>query len=140
MADTASAREATVSGARMAIAACFGSPVIMNIVSIGLSFSLRLLTTDFVPITYEPISRLARLGFVLFYTTVCSHLLVFPMCGYRAPTAYALYLFAIYACLLTFSCVIELSHQKHLDNPPFNGEWLCEGAFLRFLGPCHSDC
>ena len=45
VADTAAAREGTVSGARMAVAACFGSPVIMNVVSVGLSFSLRLLLT-----------------------------------------------------------------------------------------------
>uniref|UniRef100_A0A7S2I4I4 Sodium/calcium exchanger membrane region domain-containing protein n=1 Tax=Haptolina brevifila TaxID=156173 RepID=A0A7S2I4I4_9EUKA len=81
VADTAAAREGSVSGARMAIAACFGSPVIMNIVSVGVSFTLRLLLTGGVPICFSPISTLTRLGFLLFYLTLLSHLIVFPLGG-----------------------------------------------------------
>ena len=120
----------------MAIAACFGSPVIMNIVSVGLSFSLRLLLTSGAPIHYEHLSRLARLGYVLFYATVTSHMVVFPLCGYRAPRAYALYLFAIYATLIALSCAIELSP----PGGPFDGAWLCEGVFRHIFGKCDAGC
>jgi len=99
VADTAAAREGTVSGTRMAIAATFGSPVIMNIVSVGLSFTLRLAITGFQPICFASVSLVTRLGYILFYVTIFSHLAVFPLCGYKAPRAYAVYLFGIYGLL-----------------------------------------
>ena len=130
VADTASAREGTVSGARMAMAACFGSPVIMNIVTVGLSFTIRLVITGGQPICFSPIDTLARLGYLLFYLTIASHLLVFPLCGYRAPRIYALYLFCIYGTLLAGSVLLEA---KVVDDG-----WLCaplEGIF----GPCNAS-
>ena len=136
VADTAAARDGTQNGARMAIAACFGSPVIMNIVSVGLSFSLRLLLTHGQPIYYEELSRLARLGYMLFYLTLLSHLLVFPLCGYRAPRIYALYLYAIYLSLISLSCIMEVSGPEGT----FGGAWLCEGVFKRVFGPCPGGC
>ena len=87
VADTAAAREGSVSAVRMALAACFGSPVIMNIVSVGLSFTLRLLLSGGAPICFSPINGVTRLGFLLFYLTVLSHLIVFPLNGYRYKSA-----------------------------------------------------
>ena len=132
VADTAAARGGSVGGTRMAIAACFGSPVIMNILSVGISFGLRLLLTGFRPIEYDHLSRVARLGYILFYITVLSHLLVFPMCGYRAPRVYALYLFAIYATLISASCLLETGM--------LTADWLCEGAFYHVFGACRAGC
>lgn len=136
VADGAAAREGSVGGARMAIAACFGSPVIMNIVSLGLSFGLRLLLTNGHPIHYEALSRLARLGYMLLYLTLFSHLIVFPMCGYRAPRVYAIYLYTIYATLLVVSCLIEVSG----PDGSFPGEWLCRGPFYFAFGDCPGGC
>ena len=128
VADTASARQGTTGGARMALAACFGSPVIMNIVSVGISFTLRLLLTGGKPISYPPLSRLARLGYMLFYLTVLSHLIVFPLCGYRAPRPYAILLLAIYVTLILLSILIERGIA--------GGDWLCAGPFYLVFGAC----
>lgn len=162
VADTAAAREGTISGTRMAIAATFGSPVIMNIVSVGLSFTLRLAVTAgqvcswlwsphslwlmpcdappllltlsddrrrcSQPICFASVTLITRLGYLLFYLTIASHLLVFPLCGYRAPRVYALYLFGIYASLLVVSVLLEL---EALD-----GSWLCTG-FSWLFNECH---
>ena len=127
VADTAAAREGTVSGARMGLAACFGSPVIMNIVSVGIAFTLRLALTGGRPITYGALSKLTRLGYLLFYWTVFSHVVVFPLGGYRAPRVYALYLLTIYVSLLTLSCLIEIDAIKC--------DWLCTTFFFMF-GDC----
>jgi len=134
VADTSSARQGTVAGARMALAACFGSPVIMNIVSVGLSFTLRLAITGGVPIYFpETLSPLARLGYVLLYLTMASHLLVFPLCGYRAPRLYALYLFAIYITMLIVSVLMEIGFDA-LAIP------LCRGPLVFIFGECPNNC
>jgi len=141
VADTAAARDGTQNGARMALAACFGSPVIMNIVSVGLSFTLRLVnqisSNGFEQghfIRYTPLSRLARMGYILLYITMASHMVVFPLCGYRAPRGYAIYLFAIYATLIGMSLAIEPSiGGLNLDG------LLCHGIGSIF-GPCDTIC
>ncbi len=126
VADSAAAREGTVSGARMAIAACFGSPVIMNIVSYGLSFTLRLAMTDGQPICFASIELIPRLGYLLFYLTIGSHMLVFPLCGYSAPRVYGVYLLVLYTVFVVFSLLIEAGA---VDNSDQSGlcthfEWL----------------
>ena len=127
VADTAAAREGTVSGARMGLAACFGSPVIMNIVSVGCAFTLRLALTCGRPIRYGALSKLTRLGYLLFYWTLVSHVVIFPLGGYRAPRLYAVYLILIYASLLTLSCLIEAGMIEFT--------WLCtSGSFI--FGQC----
>jgi len=128
VADTAAAREGTVSGTRMAIAATFGSPVIMNIVSVGLSFTLRLAITGFQPICFASVSLVTRLGYILFYVTIFSHLAVFPLCGYKAPRAYAVYLFGIYGLLLLLSCLIEVGG--------IDGSGLCGGLSQWLFDEC----
>ena len=127
VADTAAAREGTVGGARMGLAACFGSPVIMNIVSVGVAFTLRLALTGGHPITYGPLSKLTRLGYLLFYWTIFSHCVIFPLGGYRVPRLYGLYLLLIYALLLTLSCLIEVG--------VLEANWLCT-AFSFMFGKC----
>ena len=49
VADTAAAKGSDV---RMAVAACFGSPLLMNIIGVGTSLTLRMLTTGGSP-TWE---------------------------------------------------------------------------------------
>ena len=88
---------------------------------------VRLALTGGRPITYGALSKLTRLGYLLFYWTVFSHVVVFPLGGYRAPRVYALYLLTIYVSLLTLSCLIEIDAIKC--------DWLCTTFFFMF-GDC----
>ena len=140
VADTASAKEGTVAGARMAIAACFGSPVIMNIVSVGLAFTLRLAKTGEASIHVDRLETVARLGYMLLYLTIISHLIVFPLNNYSAPRWYGIYLFAIYATLIIMSVLMSLPDKHHpmVDYQPVDVQdsWFCQGPFWWVFREC----
>ena len=101
--DAAAARGAD---ARMAMAACFGSPLVMNLLGVGISLSLRLLTMSGAPV-HATVSSQCRLAYVLLCGSLLAHLVTFPCAGYRAPRAYAVCLFAAYAVFLLVSCLAE---------------------------------
>lgn len=140
--DSAAAREGTVSGVRMAFAACFGSPVIMNIVSCGVSFTLRLLMTDGRPVCFASVDLIPRIGYLLFYVTIFSHMIVIPLCGYTAPRAYGIYLLVLY-CLFTAVCL--LLEFGAIDNTNESGlcthfEWLFGSCDRQHVRPDDPDC
>jgi sodium/potassium/calcium exchanger 6 len=101
--DSAAARGAD---ARMAMAACFGSPLVMNVLGVGIALSLRMLTTNGAPV-HAAVSPQCRLAYVVLYGSLLAHLVTFPLAGYRAPRFYAACLFALYAAFLLLSCLAE---------------------------------
>ena len=133
VADTAAARSGGRSAVRMALAACFGSPVIMNILSVGISFMLRMLRTETSTMSYKHVSALTRLGYNFFYVTMAMHLLVIPLHGYSAPRWYGVLLILVYATLIAMSILIE---SEVIDE-----HWLCVG-FQWMFNTCNAgdDC
>ena len=117
VADSAAARGAD---ARMAMAACFGSPLVMNVLGVGVALSLRMLTTNGAPV-HAVVSAQCRLAYVVLYGSLLAHLLTFPLTGYRAPRTYAACLFALYAGFLLLGCLAEAGTVR-LD-------FLCGGAW-----------
>ena len=106
--DSAAARGAD---ARMAMAACFGSPLVMNVLGVGIALSLRMLTTNGAPV-HAAVSPQCRLAYVVLYGSLLAHLVTFPLAGYRAPRTYAVGLFALYAAFLLLSCLAEAGTVK----------------------------
>ena len=106
--DSAAARGAD---ARMAMAACFGSPLVMNVLGVGIALSLRMLTTNGAPV-HAAVSPQCRLAYVVLYGSLLAHLVTFPLAGYRAPRTYAACLFAVYAAFLLLSCLAEAGAVK----------------------------
>ena len=103
VADSAAARGAD---ARMAMAACFGSPLLMNILGVGVSLSLRMLVTGGKPVA-GVVSQQCRLAYCFLYLALLSHVVTFPCGGFRAPRAYAVYLFALYGVFMLLACLAE---------------------------------
>jgi len=103
VADSAAARGAD---ARMAMAACFGSPLLMNMLGVGVSLSLRMLVTRGTPVA-GVVSQQCRLAYCFLYLALLSHVAAFPCGGFRAPSAYAAYLFALYAVFMLLACLTE---------------------------------
>ena len=101
--DSAAARGAD---ARMAMAACFGSPLVMNVLGVGVSLSLRMLVTRGTPVA-GVVSQQCRLAYCFLYLALFSHVVTFPCGGFRAPSAYAAYLFALYAVFMLLACLTE---------------------------------
>ena len=103
VADSAAARGAD---ARMAMAACFGSPLLMNMLGVGVSLSLRMLVTRGTPVA-GVVSQQCRLAYCFLYLALFSHVVAFPCGGFRAPSAYSAYLFALYAVFMLLACLTE---------------------------------
>lgn len=103
VADSAAARGAD---ARMAMAACFGSPLLMNILGVGVSLSLRMLVTGGKPVA-GVISQQCRLAYCFLYLALFSHAVTFPCGGFRAPRSYAVYLFTLYGVFMLLACLTE---------------------------------
>ena len=74
--------------AKMGIAACFGSPLLMNLIGAGAALSLRMAVTGGAPIPAS-ISQICRIGYLFLYLSMGCHMLVFPLCGYAATRRYA---------------------------------------------------
>ena len=87
----------------MALAACFGSPLLMNLIGTGGALTARMAVTGGRPVA-SSISQNCRLAYLFLLLAVSSHMLVFPMSGYAPPKRYAFYLFGIYAVF--FVCLI----------------------------------
>ena len=117
----------------------------MNILSVGLSFSLRLYMTGGAPQSVAPLSKLARLGYLFFYTAVLSHLVVFPwgvwckpVVGYAAPRPYAVYLLLLYATLIGLSVLVEFAEMNWPGGSvaSVSAAVLCQGLLGHVFGDC----
>ena len=80
VADTSAARTADV---RMAVGATFGSPLLMNILGVGIS------TTLYTAINRQsiasPISKQCRVAYLFLFVALASSALAFPLGGYSLP-------------------------------------------------------
>ena len=103
VANIAAARGAS---AKMAIAACFGSPLLMNLIGIGAALSVRMAVTGGTPVV-STIDQKCRIAFLFLFAALLSHLVAFPLGGYRASRRYAAYLFALYAAFILLALLAE---------------------------------
>jgi len=92
--------------AKMAVAACFGSPLLMNIIGAGASLTVRAIMTGGAD-TESSVSQVCRIAYLFLYTALFSHMVVFPLCGYSASRGYAVYLFALYAVFMLLALLAE---------------------------------
>ena len=86
-------------GPKMALAACFGSPLLMNLIGTGGALTAKMATNGGKPVVAS-ISQNCRVAYFFLAIAVVSHMVVFPRSGYAPPKKYAFYLFAIYACFM----------------------------------------
>ncbi|EOD38239.1 Cation/Ca2+ exchanger [Emiliania huxleyi CCMP1516] len=92
--------------AKMAVAACFGSPLLMNIIGAGASLTVRAIMTGGAD-TESSVSQVCRIAYLFLYTALFSHMVVFPLGGYSASRGYAVYLFALYAVFMLLALLAE---------------------------------
>ena len=92
--------------AKMALASCFGSPILMTFIGAGGPLTLRMLKTGGAPVA-SLISQNCRIAYLFLYIAIGSHLVVFPFNGYTASRRYAIFLFALYAVFLLFALLAE---------------------------------
>lgn len=88
----------------MAVAACFGSPLLMNIMGIGVSLTLYTALNGHS--IASPVSKQCRVAYLFLAIALVSQCIAFPMGGYRVSRAFALYLICIYPVFLTVSCLV----------------------------------
>jgi sodium/potassium/calcium exchanger 6 len=108
-------RDVCRKGAKMALAACFGSPMLMNLVGTGGALVLHILvsgpwskTNPHPPEPVESVvSQTCRVAFLFMALALASHLVVFPSTGYAPPRMYAYYLWTLYAVFLLFVFLAE---------------------------------
>ena len=97
--------------AKMALASCFGSPILMTFIGAGGPLTIRMAKTGAAPIVASPgkplISQNCRIAYLFLYIAIGSHLIAFPLNGYTASRRYAIFLFALYAVFLFFALLAE---------------------------------
>lgn len=92
--------------AKMAIAACFGAPLLMNLLSVGAGLSMRMIKSGGKPVP-SSINRTCRVAFLFLFIAIFSHIVRFPLGGYRATRSYAVYLFVLYAVFVLTALLTE---------------------------------
>ena len=118
VADSAAARGAD---ARMAMAACFGSPLLMNVLGIGVSLTIYTAVNGHAIVS--PIPAQCRVGYFFLFLALLSSVVAFPLHDYCLPRWYAYYLFTLYFAFIVVSCLVEAFP-----------EW--QSALCSFGGPC----
>jgi len=93
-------------GSKMALAACFGSPLLMNLIGTGGALSAHMIVNGGAPVDAN-ISQNCRIAYLHLGIALVSHMVVFPMSGYAPPKVYAYYLFGLYAAFLFFEILAE---------------------------------
>jgi sodium/potassium/calcium exchanger 6 len=88
-------------GAKMALAACFGSPLLMNLIGTGGALTAHMAVSGGKPVAAD-ISQNCRVAYFFLAIATASHVVVFPMSGYAPPKRYAFYLFGLYALFMIF--------------------------------------
>jgi sodium/potassium/calcium exchanger 6 len=100
-------RDVCKKGAKMALAACFGSPMLMNLVGTGGALVLHILVSSGGGPVVSVVSQTCRVAFLFMAIALASHLVVFPSTGYAPPRKYAYYLWTLYAVFLLFVFLAE---------------------------------
>lgn len=89
----------------MGIASCFGSPLLNDVVGLGISLTVTTVADGDLTAKLNPQCRLA---YIFLWVSLLSSLATFTYTGFRAPGKfYALYLFALYFLFLLMSCLHE---------------------------------
>jgi sodium/potassium/calcium exchanger 6 len=89
----------------MGIASCFGSPLLNDVVGLGVSLTVVTASDGTLTAKLDPQCRLA---YVFLWISLCSSLAAFTATGFKTPPkAYAIYLFVLYAVFMSLSCLIE---------------------------------
>jgi sodium/potassium/calcium exchanger 6 len=100
-------RDVCRKGAKMALAACFGSPMLMNLVGTGGALVLHILVSSGGGPVVSFVSQTCRVAFLFMAIALASHLAVFPSTGYAPSRKYAYYLWTLYAVFLLFVFLAE---------------------------------
>lgn len=114
----------------MGIASCFGSPLLNDVVGLGISLTVttfrrgldsgKLEDAKMENATLNPQCRLA---YIILWVSLLSSLVTFAYNGFQAPgKTYAFYLFFIYFVFLLVSCLREVI----CDTPPIHHPDVCE--------------
>jgi sodium/potassium/calcium exchanger 6 len=103
VADTSTARNISP---KMGVASCFGSPLLNDILGIGVATVIK--TAGGSPVA-SPLNAQDRLAYVFLFTSLISSAIVFPLCGYRSDKKnfFSFGLFTIYGLFMLFSCLVE---------------------------------
>lgn len=106
----------------MGIASCFGSPLLNDVVGLGISLTVTTVKSgldggewNMNDATLNPQCRLA---YIILWVSLLSSLVTFAANGFRAPGKfYAFYLFTLYFVFLLLSCL----HEAHVIEWNFGG-------------------
>jgi len=93
-------------GAKMALAACFGSPLLMNLIGTGGALSAHMIVNGGAPVEAF-ISQNCRIAYLFLSVAITSHIIIFPWSGYAPPRRYAFYLFSLYGFFILFILLAE---------------------------------
>lgn len=94
------------SSVKMGVAACFGAPLLMNLIGAGASLSVRMIVTAGQPVS-SSISQICRIAFLFVFIALGSHLVYLPRHNYTASKGYALYLWSLYALFIIMALLAE---------------------------------
>ena len=109
VADVATARDISP---RMAVASCFGSPLLNDILGVGVAATTYCVKHGGLR---SPLNAQDRVAYVFLAASLASSAVAFPLLGFFAPKktpkreAYPLYLFGLYGLFMVASCVVEAS-------------------------------
>ena len=93
-------------GSKMALAACFGSPLLMNLIGAGASLLAHMAITSGNPVQAS-ISQNCRLAYLFLFVALASHLVGFPLSNYSPSRRYAIYLFCLYGLFVLLAIMAE---------------------------------
>eukprot|EP00164_Ancoracysta_twista_P007801 GFYU01011147.1.p1 GENE.GFYU01011147.1~~GFYU01011147.1.p1 ORF type:complete len:592 (+),score=30.65 GFYU01011147.1:38-1813(+) len=101
VADTAVAR---AGASRMAVASCFGSPLLNDIVGLGLSLTVTTASSGAVE---TELNSQVKIAYMFLGLSLLSSTIFIPMNGFRGNRLYSYYLFALYGTFVSISCMNE---------------------------------
>lgn len=86
---------------KMAVATCFGSPLLNDIVGLGLALTMTCLNTE--KSVQTPLDDKVKLGYTFLFISLFSSVSCFSCSSYRPPKSFALYLIVLYVVFLVLS-------------------------------------
>jgi sodium/potassium/calcium exchanger 6 len=94
---------------KMGVAACFGSPMIMNILGTGFATLWYLGSNPTATEVMTPLNAQARIAYIFLFLSLGSSAIIFPLLEYRSDSRniYSYFLFSLYGLFLLFSCLVE---------------------------------
>jgi sodium/potassium/calcium exchanger 6 len=92
---------------KMGVASCFGSPLLNDILGVGVAVTFYTSTNG--KALLSPLNAQDRVAYVFLFISLLSSLTVFPLLGFRSDKRnfFSWYLFAVYGAFMLVSCLIE---------------------------------